>query len=105
MTAAHRKAAADRTARFAEDHATTLAQAHKAVRLGWDASPITTGRLCSDLWEVIKEEDWVLCGATNSISNWPQRLWTIDKPYRLIRGGGAAAIGTDRKSTRLNSRP
>src|SRR3546814_2140826 len=32
MTAAHRKAAADRTARFAEDHATTLAQAHKAVR-------------------------------------------------------------------------
>src|SRR3546814_17436302 len=49
MTAAHRKAAADRTARFAEDHATTLAQAHKAVRLGWDASPITTGRLCSDL--------------------------------------------------------
>src|SRR3546814_14896962 len=46
------------------------------------------------MWEVIKEEDWVLCGATNSISNWPQRLWTIDKPYRLIRGGGAAAIGT-----------
>src|SRR3546814_12179639 len=46
------------------------------------------------MWEVIKEEDWVLCGATNSISNWPQRLWTIDKPYRLIRGGGAAANGT-----------
>src|SRR3546814_18081842 len=93
MTAAHRRAAADRTARFAEDHATTLAQAHKAVRLGWDASPITTGRRGSDLREVIKEEDGVLCGATTSIRNWAQRSATVDKRYRLIRGGGAAAEG------------
>ena len=94
MTHAHRRKAAERAARLAEVHAATLARTRNAARLGWDASPITTGRLCSELWDVIKEEDWVLCGATNAISNWPQRLWPIDKPYRLVRGGGAAAIGT-----------
>src|SRR3546814_17043759 len=67
MTAAHRKAAADRTARFAEDHATTLAQANKAVRPGWDATQTTTGPLCRDMWEVINDEAWVLGGHTKSI--------------------------------------
>src|SRR3546814_3290956 len=58
MTAAHRKAAADRTARFAEDHATTLAQAHKAVRLGWDAR---SGEHTSELQSLMRISYAVFC--------------------------------------------
>lgn len=93
MTATQRRAAAERTESLAKTHREARAGALRAARVGWDASPITTGRLSLDLYDVIKDEDWVLCGATNAISNWPQRLWPIDKPYRSIRVGGAAAIG------------
>src|SRR3546814_20303198 len=61
MTAAPRQAAADRTARFAEDHATTLAQAHKAVRPGWAASPLPHRPLRSAPWGADKDEDVGLC--------------------------------------------
>lgn len=94
MTSAQREKARARAAKLADEHRAFRESSLKAARIGWDASPISTARLCSELWEVIKEEDWVLCGATNSISNWPLRTWDIDKPYQLVRGGGAAAIGT-----------
>lgn len=93
MTSTHRRAIAERTKSLAAIHAETRARSLRAARVGWDASPITTGRLCLELYDVIKDEDWVLCGATNAVSNWPQRLWPVNRPYRYVRGGGAAAIG------------
>jgi thiamine pyrophosphate-dependent acetolactate synthase large subunit-like protein len=90
-----RNAAADRRRELAEMHHTSYEHARERSRLGWDSSPITTGRLCSEIWEVIKNEDWVLCGASFSVSHWPDRLWPISKPYQRVRGTGAAGIGTN----------
>jgi thiamine pyrophosphate-dependent acetolactate synthase large subunit-like protein len=92
-----------------------LAAAHDAVherwardaRNDWDASPMTAGRLASEIWSVIKGEDWVL--TSNTLEDWALRLWDVDSPERhpgrsfgtgtqigLSLGVGLAYRGTDK---------
>ena len=58
--------------------------ARDEAAVGWDASPISTARLCAELWAQIKDEDWSLVSGDNSVSGWPHRLWTMDKHYHYI---------------------
>jgi benzoylformate decarboxylase/acetolactate synthase-1/2/3 large subunit len=46
----------------------------------WDASPVSTPRFTSEVWEVVKDYDWVLTAGT--VKNWALRIWDFDKPYR-----------------------
>ena len=46
----------------------------------WDASPITLPRLASEVWNAIKDEDWVLSAGT--LERWTRKLWDFDRPYR-----------------------
>ena len=46
----------------------------------WDASPMTTARLASEIWDVIKTEDWVL--TANTLEEWALKLWDFDSPTR-----------------------
>ena len=46
----------------------------------WDASPITTARLASEVWDAIKGTDWVL--TANALSGWAPRLWDMETPDR-----------------------
>jgi acetolactate synthase-1/2/3 large subunit len=46
----------------------------------WDASPISLPRLASEVWDAIKDEDWVLSAGT--LGQWTRKLWDFDKPYR-----------------------
>jgi acetolactate synthase-1/2/3 large subunit len=83
------RASADRG--FVE-RASTRAKAtgriHAGLREQWaadalhdrDASPITLPRLASEVWEQIKDEDWVLTAGT--LEEWTRKLWDFDKPYR-----------------------
>src|SRR5205807_8115928 len=50
------------------------------ARENWDASPITFSRLALEIWEVIKNEDWVL--TANNLKQQVRKLWDFDKPYR-----------------------
>ncbi|HKF12032.1 MAG TPA: thiamine pyrophosphate-dependent enzyme, partial [Xanthobacteraceae bacterium] len=60
--------------------------------LGWDASPITTARMCAEVYAQIKDEDWSLVG--NAIRNvWPLRLWDIKKAYQWNGASGGAGVG------------
>ena len=52
----------------------------KEAREHWDASPIALPRLASEVWDAIKEEDWVLTAGT--LDEWARMLWDFDKPYR-----------------------
>lgn len=70
-------------ARRAETAATSQALREKWARdakVDWDASPITLPRLASEVWNAIKNEDWVLTAGT--LGNWTRKLWDFDKPYR-----------------------
>jgi len=46
----------------------------------WDSSPISLARLASEVYGVVKNEDWVI--TTNCFENWALKLWKFDKHYR-----------------------
>ena len=53
----------------------------------WDAVPMTAPRLVSELWEAIRNEDWVFTGTNASQKNWPRKLWDWDQPHRYVGHG------------------
>jgi acetolactate synthase-1/2/3 large subunit len=78
--------------RYAAAHLALIEQAKSAATVGWESSPITTGRMCAEVYAQIKDDDWSLVG--NTIGNtWPLRLWNIDKAHRWNGGSGGAGIG------------
>ena len=83
----------DRGARLAAAHQQTLQNSREAATYAWDASPISTARLCAELWAQIKDEDWSLVSTINFVSRWPTKLWTFDKYYQFIGGSGGYGIG------------
>jgi len=69
-----------------------IEQAKSDATLGWDASPITTARMCAEVYAQIKDEDWSLVG--NSIRNtWPHRLWDIKKSHQWNGVSGGSGVG------------
>ena len=67
--------------------------AREAAANGWDTSPISVPRMCMELYEQIKNDDWSLVSGAAFQSHWPQALWTADKHYQYIGAQGAAGIG------------
>jgi acetolactate synthase-1/2/3 large subunit len=79
--------------KLAAGHRADFERARVDATYGWDASPITTARLCMEVWAQIKGEDWSLVSPTASVSYWPQRLWSMEKPYHFLGDGGGMGIG------------
>jgi acetolactate synthase-1/2/3 large subunit len=88
-----RKAAFDaRGKKFAATHLAMVNQSKTDATVAWDASPITTARMCAEVYAQIKDEDWSLVG--NTIRNtWPHRLWDFKKPYQWNGVSGGAGVG------------
>ncbi|HWY05223.1 MAG TPA: thiamine pyrophosphate-binding protein [Candidatus Acidoferrales bacterium] len=93
LPASRKSVLQDRGARLAAAHQQTLQNAREAATYAWDASPISTARLCAELWAQIKDEDWSLVSTINFVSRWPTKLWTFDKYYQFIGGSGGYGIG------------
>jgi thiamine pyrophosphate-dependent acetolactate synthase large subunit-like protein len=93
LPASQKSALEQRGARLAAAHQQTLQNAREAATYAWDASPISTARLCAELWAQIKGEDWSLVSTINFVSRWPTKLWTFDKYYQFIGGSGGYGIG------------
>ena len=93
LTADRKRAFDDRGAKLAAARQQLLEQARTAAAFGWDASPISTARLCAELYGQIKNEDWSLASTPNFVSNWPLRLWDMNKPYQFIGGAGGYGEG------------
>lgn len=93
MTDDRKRAAQDRGVRLAKAHQHALEASRDAAAFAWDASPISTARLCAELWAQIENEDWSLVGATTFVSKWPQRLWSFDKHYQYIGNAGGYGVG------------
>jgi thiamine pyrophosphate-dependent acetolactate synthase large subunit-like protein len=91
ITAERKNAFQARGTKLAKAHETSLEQSRVDASYGWDASPITTARLFAEIWAQIKTEDWSLVSSTQS--NWPARLWNMDKYYQFIGGSGGAGVG------------
>ena len=59
----------------------------------WNASPVSTARLCMEIWEQIKGRQWSLVSETFFQSHWPQRLWTMNKHHHFMGGSGGFGVG------------
>ena len=95
--AVRERGARDRAARCAElrqKHDEIRARWEREAREDWDASPLTAPRLASEIWALIKGEDWVL--TANTLEDWALRLWDVDTPRRHPGRsfGTATQIGT-----------
>jgi thiamine pyrophosphate-dependent acetolactate synthase large subunit-like protein len=101
LTEAVRRQITDDRKRMFEDRGAKLGRAHlqareralDAGRYGWNSSPISTARLCAELWAQINQEDWSLVSACQRVSRWPLRLWPFDKHYQYNGGEGASGVG------------
>ena len=69
-----------RAAWYAELRQKAHAEWADEAKRDWDASPITLPRLATEVWNVIKSEDWVLSAGT--LDDWARQIWDFDKPYR-----------------------
>jgi acetolactate synthase I/II/III large subunit len=88
VTADRRRAFEERGNRIAAANAQALDRARTEATYAWNASPISSARMRVELWNAVKNKDWALVGGQGS------RLWNVDKFYRTISGGGAAAVGS-----------
>ncbi len=93
-TRARRRAFAARGERLAEASRAADQSAREAASFAWDASPVSTARLCAEVWNQIKTEDWSLVSSYYSDGGgWPRRLWNFDKSYQWLGHAGGGGIG------------
>jgi len=78
--------------KFAAAHLAMVEQSKTDATIGWDSSPITTARMCAEVYNQIKDEDWSVVGTTIRLS-WPHRLWDFKKPHQWNGNAGGAGIG------------
>jgi acetolactate synthase I/II/III large subunit len=93
ITPDRKRAMQERGAKIAEAHKQARARNIELAANGWDASPVSLGRVCTELWPQIRNEDWSLVSWQGFISGWPGRLWNFDKHYQYIGGQGAGGMG------------
>ena len=68
-------------------------RARAEAALAWDATPISSARMYAELWQQIKNENWALVSDGGFSSNWPHRLWPMEKNYQFIGGSGGSGVG------------
>jgi len=106
IEAIKRRMTVDRSTAFQERGA-KLAMAHKKeleltrteAAYGWDDTPISVARLCAELWEQIKDEDWSFVSYCSYLSWWPLRLFDFKKHYQYIGESGGYGIGYNAPAT------
>ena len=93
LTDPAQKAAFDeRGKKHAAAHQAMVERSKVDATIGWDASPITTARMCAEVYNQIKDEDWSVVGTAIRLS-WMHRLWDFKKPHQWNGGSGGAGVG------------
>jgi thiamine pyrophosphate-dependent acetolactate synthase large subunit-like protein len=64
-----------------------------AAALGWDASPISTARMVMEVYGAVKSLDWSLVASEGNVSNWPNRLWPMEKYHHWLGRSGGYGVG------------
>jgi acetolactate synthase-1/2/3 large subunit len=65
----------------------------QTAAIAWDASPISTARMVMELYGQIKDLDWSLVASEGNVSNWPLRLWPMEKHHHWIGRSGGYGVG------------
>jgi acetolactate synthase I/II/III large subunit len=65
--------------------------ARTACEESWNDRPIAPSRLASEVWDVLRGEDWVLANGT--LDGWARTLWEWTRPDQYLGGSGGAGLG------------
>jgi thiamine pyrophosphate-dependent acetolactate synthase large subunit-like protein len=93
MPASRRAGLEQRAKLFADMHQAALVRSRAAAAAGWDDQPITVARMCAELYDKIRDEDWSLVNGTVFQAYWPQQLWTATRHHQYIGDAGAYGLG------------
>ncbi|HEY4029141.1 MAG TPA: thiamine pyrophosphate-binding protein [Caulobacteraceae bacterium] len=97
LSAAQKKAAADRAAAHAPANRTAAAavidKAFAAKKDGWDQSPVSLFRIYAELWPLLENEDWCLASPTAFSGGHHAALWAHNEPYSYLGPQPAGGIG------------
>ena len=101
ITTQRRSALAARGQKLKEQSAGFMKAIHQQAAMAWNASPISTARLCAELWGQMRTPEYTMTSEVNFLSSWPFRLWEMDRHYNTMGrsvGGGvgyncSAALG------------
>ena len=74
------KKIAQRTELISSKHNSQWSKWQDDVKKFWDHDPMHEARMAAEIWEVIRDEDWVLSAGT--LKDWVRKVWDFDKPYR-----------------------
>ena len=92
--ASDRKAAIEKRGEAARKaSAEAKERTRQAAALAWDASPVSTARLVMETFAQIKDLDWSLVSSSGNVSNWPRRLWPMEKHYHWLGASGGYGVG------------
>ncbi|HUQ73495.1 MAG TPA: thiamine pyrophosphate-dependent enzyme [Burkholderiales bacterium] len=93
IPAARKMAIEQRGAVARKAYAEQVARTREAAAIGWDASPISTARLCMETFAAVKGLDWSLVASEGNVSNWPNRLWPIEQHHQWLGRSGGYGVG------------
>jgi acetolactate synthase I/II/III large subunit len=93
ITSARRSALSTRGQKLRQQSAGFIKAIQQQAALGWDATPISTARLSAELWSKIEDDNWTMATEVHHMSNWPYRLWNMDKYHHTIGGSTAVGVG------------
>jgi acetolactate synthase-1/2/3 large subunit len=88
----NKAAFAERGEKLAKAHLAMVEQSKIDATIAWDASPITTARMCAEVYNQIKDEDWSVVGTSIRLS-WMHRLWDFKKPHQWNGVSGGSGVG------------
>ena len=85
----------ERGARLAATSRAAAERSRIDASYGFDATPVSTARLCAEVWAQIKTEDWALVSSYYSpdVGGWARKLWNFDKTYQWLGHAGGGGIG------------
>jgi len=91
MSSNQRVAISDRVKKLQTDYRRMKERARAAAAVGWDVTPVSTARMSSHLWNVVKnEEKW--CMAVSGMQ-WNKNLWPAKEYYNFIGSSGGSGVG------------
>ncbi|HKA34033.1 MAG TPA: thiamine pyrophosphate-dependent enzyme, partial [Candidatus Binatia bacterium] len=91
MSSNQRVAIGDRVKKLQTDYRRMKERARAAAAVGWDVTPISTARMSTHLWNVVKnEEKW--CMAVSGMQ-WNKNLWPAKEYYNFIGSSGGSGVG------------
>ncbi|MBI4320117.1 MAG: thiamine pyrophosphate-binding protein [Chloroflexi bacterium] len=77
----------------------SIKRRHEELRGRWKAQagrlsneqPMAAAKVAADLWDAIKDEEWVLVNGT--LDGWARRLWDWKEPRQYLGASGGGGLG------------